>query len=190
MTHWVCVKKDEYAIRVQETLVSAFIHNYVDVYPSGTFECAHCGKHQIVNEDKPSYWVRTISGIICTDCKMAHFAEQHQVAPIFVHADSTDDILLDDHVVVINKRSTEEERATMLEQGKARAQLVANANGLTYLENQKTEDIYHQLLAKRVLRAMKSNVETRTRNKLFRVLYRCADLDLNAALVLATRSKL
>jgi hypothetical protein len=92
-------------------------------------------------------------------------------------------------MITVDKRRSKEECIGMLQKGKEIAEKVANANSLTYLDNKTVDDLYEEMLAKRVIRAFKNNVCQKVRSKVFKVLYRCTELDIHASICLAQEIK-
>ena len=92
----------------------------------------------------------------------------------------------EDHLIITDRRSTQKQRHMLLVEGRVIARKVAEANSLTYINNLSIEDIYHHILAKRVIRRLKVNVKhKKLQRNLFQVLYRCTGLDIHACLYLA-----
>jgi len=182
MTHWDVTKHNDVSFHLEGVLISTLPFVYMKMYPCGTFECSRCNCNVKISHEQHCFWDANTNGIVCSNCKeqmtpricaMLDFVTEHDFSSIddckFIDKTTpqiqieTKDNELQHHLKTINQNMSVE---------------------YIYHNNKKIKDIRDAFLAQRVFRKWRRLVECRCRQRVFKVLYHCVELDIHASLVL------
>lgn len=185
ITRWNFVKHNGVALRLEGVLISTMRYKYLNIYPEGRYECAECSEMHAMDWEKPCHMSAAHGMIICPECADTTM-DRHLVTSL-THVDEFDMKTDGTDPVIVDLCLSEEDLVIMEEEKqKTLAGLTENWDvEYIYLNNQRMSDIRGRFLAKRVLHRWRALIRHQVQSRVFKVLYHCADMDMNTAIVLA-----
>lgn len=183
MTNWDVTKHNGIAMLLQGVLLSTIEYEYMQMYPKGAYCCAMCKNMQNMSHETHCYFHDGLSSIVCEGC--------HTVADrcvkAYVEQLQEEDIGSAEYCNFIDMRMSAEELKIEREE---KRHIISNVNQISttefmYMNDKTIEDIREEMLAKRVIRKMRARILQRRRMNMFRVLYSCVGLGMDASIVLA-----
>lgn len=195
MKTWSCTHSCSYVISTERNHMFLQPQNHlVLVFPLGKFECGCChsttGLHL-------AHWSNDDGYMSCDDCRRKKVLSKRQLPQgNFYHVFTIlDDInswkdLVDIHPIFQKDIEYEDVRGMnnpFRKELNEKAAMMATTLGMTYMDGKSTRELYHEMLAKRVLRRFRKNRVKKQRGKLAWVLYMRGQMGRLAALEMAER---
>lgn len=181
---WNLVKHNGVAYRIEGVLISTMRYNYIHMFPEGSYECAECGMMKEMDYKRKCYGSTSHGMLVCPSCADDTFDQPLMASLTHV---SEWDVKTDACISIINETSTEEELCMREEESMKNLEgLKDNMNSeFIYVQNKTMATIRAEFLAKRVIRKWRAHVRHQVQSKVFKILYHCVNMDMNAAVMLS-----
>ncbi len=181
---WNYVKHIKHAYRVEGVLISVMRYRHMQLFPEGRYECATCGDMHDMDHERKCYASALHGMIVCPSCASPN---EDRVLVAYLNLVGAFDLQTMDCVSIIDQTLSEEELTALDDEKKKHLEKLKTmmSSEFIYLDNKRITDIRAEFLAKRVLRQWRIFMRNRLRARLFKVLYFCADMDMNASVVLS-----
>lgn len=185
---WDCTRRTRYEVYLDKRLLYVDNVTMIDFFPRGSFECHRCHKDTPMSHTQFAYFNYHQDAMICTSC---NDRVKHDMVPAFprmcarVYGETVD---LDsyEHVNLIdrtpNEKRTQIQRTIALKRAE---RIVAENPGFIFLDGRCTRDLYHDMLARRVIRRFRQNALNRLREKVAYVIASVTKMNKETALDIA-----
>jgi len=185
LQRWDCVRKRMYQPLIDGVLVAVELLTYVDFHPCGTFQCGMCEKAHDMSSVSPCYFDYNFQMIVCSGCNQTMKPRAIPAFPrMFARMFGEVEVDAYDHVHVTDVCKNENKMKHCRNIALKQAQRIAKGSNMMFLDGKSTLDVWHTMLAKRVIRRMKHLLEVNMRKKVAYVLYKKTHLDASTALQL------
>lgn len=168
MKRWDCVRKNRYEVHTEDDVLVCVTNDVtMDFYPSGYFECGGCHKLAPLSHEHHAFFNYNRDCMICTSCNNRY---KHTMVPAYplMCARIFGEPELDDteHIRFITVHRPASRAAIQRKIAIKRAERVVAANpDLHYFDGKSTTELYHDLLARRVVRRFRLFITARLRLK-------------------------
>jgi hypothetical protein len=153
-----------------------------------TYKCGRCHINKQLNEQERSYFDYNNFYMVCADCnrELAPYA-----APSYpvMSCRVSDTILIDvanTTVQWIERPVPPKRDENYYKIATKRAKCLADKLGIHYIDGMSTRDLWHRMLAKRVITKFRALVAKRTIEKVAFVLSHCTDMNHDTAISIAS----
>lgn len=180
---WDCTKRSRYEVHLDGKLIYIDKVTMIDFYPRGSFECKRCHSCADMSHTQHAYFDYNQEAMICTKC---NDLVKHDMVPTYPRmcARVFGDMQMSsyEHINFID-RNTNEKRAQIQRNItlKRAERIVAQNPGFLFLNGRSTRDIYHDMLARRVLCRFRQNALNRLRDKVAYVIAQVANVNSETA---------
>lgn len=185
MRKWVCVKKQYYDTVLDGELIGVSQVEYMDFYPQGTFECGRCNKTKKINEKTCAYFHYYNNYMICHECNQ-HL--KHNITPpypaMWCRVVGHYDVSSLDDIDVINRFPNPKQSHRHYRVALKRSKSIAQRSGKHYIDGMCTTDLWHRLLARRVVRRFRALVAKRMQEKVAYIIYHCTHVNKDTAMAI------
>lgn len=168
MKKWVCVRKSRYEVHTEDgVLVCVEPVVTLDFFPAGYFECGGCQTLSPLSHQHHAYFNYNRDCMICPSCNNRY---KHTMVPAYplMCARIFGEPELDDttHTNIIDVKQPPSRAAIQYKIAYKRAERIAAANPTLYFfDGKSSANLYHDLLARRVIRRFRRFVGIRLRLK-------------------------
>lgn len=170
MKGWDCVKRAHYEVHLDNSLLYVSKVRTMDFYPAGYFECGGCHKFRPLAHDQHAFFNYNQEYMICRDCndKVKHTmvpAYPRMCARIFGEPELD---ASSEYVRMIDLEKTGHRANVQRNITIKRAQRIYDHNpgaGFIFLGGKSTLDLWHDVLARRVVAAFRRNAKRKLREK-------------------------
>jgi hypothetical protein len=173
MKGWDCVRKPRYEVHVEDgVLIHVPLINMMDFYPSGYFECGSCHNLAPLSHEQHAYFNYNREHMICPACndKIKHSmvpAYPRMCARVFGEPELDDS----EHIRFITVTRPVKRAEIQRQIAVKRAERIAAANPtLHYAGGKSTQELYEDVLARRVLCRFRRFMTVRLRAKVAEVI--------------------
>lgn len=181
---WHCVHAKEFGLRIEGTLVSPKFDEVLRLFPCGTFQCASCRVVHVMDQITPLYINTQTHSLVCQSCTIPSMA--HLCKAMNVRIESNLPFPSSAfHTYEDMRPHTAEEHDAFNNKYHIVCQNVAEHHGLTYLNGRTLADVRTELLSRRLVQRWRAITRQRHTARVFRVLYHCTDIGMDASVVLA-----
>lgn len=183
MDCWKATLHKDVAFQLEGVLISTIVYDSVVLYPAGVFTCSCCGQSRQIDHQSHCF-ISHDSGIVCIHCKGDLSLRPLNSVLEFV---TVKDLNNAEYIQFVDMRKDMQSIEAKEKELKEHMEAMNKRTDLefVYVDNKKTVDLYHDMLAKRAVLRWKAFVQKKREWKMFRVLYNVVGMDLNAAFVLA-----
>lgn len=183
MTKWACVYTTKFEVVDDDALVGVIPVQYIDFYPMGEYKCGNCHQLRTFNHKEHAYFHYDNNFMICGRCNAQLKEHIHPQFPKMSCrvVDNQEFSSNDDVITIHNTPLKERVIRRQFKHACKRAEAKARRYGKVFLDGLCTIDIWHSILARRVIKAFRSNVTRRTREKVAYVICNCTSLSAVAA---------
>lgn len=181
MTHWTCIHRQYFDILIDGELVGIEPVDFTDFFPVGEYRCGTCSSMCQFNEKQFAYFDPDNAFMICCSCykKTPRIYQKMWCRVVGIpQLESVDD------VKIIHRRLNDQRKQIMYTKIAKKAQRTAMRLHKHFFDGMCTTDIWHMILAKRVIRAFRRTV---LRRKVAYIIYKCADVNAITAESIAKR---
>lgn len=185
MNGWACVKRANYEVHLDGSLLYVTKVRTMDFYPAGYFECGGCHKFCPLSFDQHAFFNYNQEYMICTKC---NDAVKHTMVPAYPRmcARIFGEPKLDssEHVNIINMEKTGHRANVQRNITVKRAQRIYDNNrgaGFIFLGGKSTLDLWHDILARRVVAAFRHNAKRKLREKVAYVITAVTNISAETA---------
>lgn len=187
MDQWICVNKRYYDTVLDGELIGVSQMEYMDFYPQGTFECGRCYNIKEINEKRWAFFHYYNNYMICHECNQ-HL--KHNIAPpypaMWCRVIGSHDISSIDNISIINRYPKQTQAQRHYRVAYKRSQNIAKKTGKHFIDGMCTTDLWHQMLARRVIRRFRALVAQRTREKVAYIIYHRTNVNKDTATAIAS----
>ena len=186
MEKWICVKKQYYDTVLDGELVGVSQFEYMDFYPQGTFECGRCNQTKVINERQYAYFHYYNNYMICHDCNQ-HL--KHNITPpypsMWCRVIGHYEMSSRDDIVILSRYPNLSQSRRHYRVALARSKKIADRSGKHFFDGMCTLDLWHRMLAQRVVRRLRALVAKRTQEKVAYIIYHCTHVNKDTAMAIA-----
>lgn len=190
MTKWACAYISDFVVVEDGELVGVKRIEYIDFYPVGEFRCGRCRNIHKLSYNHHAFFNYNNECMICYHCNNETRAYADPPYPrVSCRIIDNQDISSMEDVIIVNPMPPKEHIIRRrFNRACKQAQTRAKIMDKQFLDGMCTEDVWHVLLAKRVIRAFRANVVRRTSRKVAYVLSHCTTLGKDTAFDIAKNS--
>jgi hypothetical protein len=187
LTGWKMVLREDFSVRMEDTLVSPMVCDVMDVFPCGTYECGCCGQQHTMSQVERCMFDPVSQHMTCMECHTLHKPPLASMLTYTLDWKESMEVEPSEYIELEDCRPSEDAKKDSRDTFHAICAKFAQTQGLTFLDGKSIADLRRAQLARRVFRRWRAFVHKRWVLKTFRVLY-SQKLNVDAAMTLAIRA--
>lgn len=177
---WDLVMRKSIAIDMRNLLIQFIPTDDLWIYPRGKCHCNQC--KQVVNMNyKHRVYLESPTNVVCKECKSTDARPMLKIEYAFSESELRTNMQLISFEE-LNLFYVDDTHPINHETGRKICQVHTEHH---YILNKSVEDLYHDVLARRVIRKFKKNVQKKINNRMQQILYHNTDIGIDACVVLS-----
>lgn len=188
MNKWQITSHNGIALLSQGILLSTTEYHYMHIYPEGVYKCSMCETNRNMDHKTNCYYSNDTGAIICPHC--LHEATDARPVKSYVEGIQAQFVQPSANIELFDMRHTPEELQNHRETHREQLQTLNSDmnNPYMYIDDKRTETLYEERLARRVVSRWRKFMENKRRGQLLKVLYLGVGMDMNASIMLARQT--